>query len=51
MLCFSYYPSRKRRAYTTNMCSANFSRFSSDRTIADYANEIWKIEPNKDKKA
>lgn len=24
-------------------------KFSSDRTIAEYAREIWKVEPKKDK--
>lgn len=24
---------------------ANVGRFSSDRTIAEYAKEIWKVEP------
>lgn len=32
-----------------NMTSAG--KFSSDRTIADYANEIWKIRPDEIKKA
>ena len=32
-----------------NMSSAG--KFSSDRTIADYANEIWKIKPDKNAKA
>lgn len=31
-----------------NMCSAG--KFSSDRTIADYANEIWKIVPEDGKR-
>lgn len=32
-----------------NMASAG--KFSSDRTIAEYANDIWKIQPDKDKKS
>ncbi|MDE6729005.1 MAG: glycogen/starch/alpha-glucan phosphorylase [Oscillospiraceae bacterium] len=32
-----------------NMSAAG--KFSSDRTIAEYASEIWKIEPDRDKKA
>ena len=32
-----------------NMSAAG--KFSSDRTIADYANEIWKIKPDETKKA
>ncbi len=32
-----------------NMTSAG--KFSSDRTIAEYAKDIWKIQPNSDKKA
>lgn len=36
----------------SNMVAMNIAasgRFSSDRTISEYAREIWKIEPKKDK--
>ena len=36
-------PQRWERMCWINICESG--RFSSDRTIRDYANEVWKIEP------
>ncbi len=41
------YRNRKEWAKKCLMNLANAGKFSSDRTINDYAKEIWEIEPNK----
>ena len=41
------YADRKKWAAMTWKNITESGRFSSDRTIRDYANEVWKIEPTK----
>lgn len=45
---FKFNPDEFIKKSWLNMAAAG--KFSSDRTIAEYANDIWKIEPDKDKK-
>ena len=44
-LIFTRYQDRMGWLRSAAMNIANSGRFSSDRTIDEYANEIWKIKP------
>jgi starch phosphorylase len=39
------YKDAKRWAKASIMCTAGMGKFSSDRSIQEYAQQIWKVEP------